>query len=246
MANEKFTDLPAALSANLTDIICAVQGFPPGTSVQQTLQQVINLGLTQIVLNNAGNPNGAVAGTRYQLLWDTTDTILYVCTTSGNAATAVWTPVIGQLTNGQLRIGSTGLPPVAATLTAGSGISITNGAGSITIASSGGGLTWTEVTTTPITIALNTGYIVNRGGGVTFNLPALMVQGGVFGIVGKSGTWVIQAGAGQTIGVGINSSSVGGSLTSANALDSGQWVNVTANTTWSSIGGPQTAGFIFA
>lgn len=41
------------------------------------------------------------------------------------------------LTNGQLPIGSTGVHPVAATLTAGTGISITNGAGSITIASDG-------------------------------------------------------------------------------------------------------------
>lgn len=38
------------------------------------------------------------------------------------------------LTNGQLLIGSTGATPTAATLTAGSGITITNGAGSITIA----------------------------------------------------------------------------------------------------------------
>ena len=38
------------------------------------------------------------------------------------------------LTNGQLLIGSTGSAPVVANLTAGSGISITNGAGSITIA----------------------------------------------------------------------------------------------------------------
>lgn len=39
------------------------------------------------------------------------------------------------LTNGQLLIGSTGAAPVAAALTAGAGISITNGAGSITVAS---------------------------------------------------------------------------------------------------------------
>jgi cytoskeletal protein RodZ len=39
-------------------------------------------------------------------------------------------------TNGQLLIGSTGVAPVAATLTAGSGISITNGAGQITISTS--------------------------------------------------------------------------------------------------------------
>jgi hypothetical protein len=40
-------------------------------------------------------------------------------------------------TNGQLLIGSTGAAPVAATLTAGTGISVTNGAGSITIANTG-------------------------------------------------------------------------------------------------------------
>lgn len=41
-------------------------------------------------------------------------------------------------TNGQLIIGSTGAFPVANTITAGSGISVTNGAGSITIAATGG------------------------------------------------------------------------------------------------------------
>ncbi len=43
------------------------------------------------------------------------------------------------LTNGQLLIGSTGADPSATTLTAGSGVTITNAAGSITIAASGGG-----------------------------------------------------------------------------------------------------------
>jgi hypothetical protein len=42
-------------------------------------------------------------------------------------------------TNGQLLVGSTGAAPVLAALTAGSGVTITNGAGSITIATSGGG-----------------------------------------------------------------------------------------------------------
>lgn len=46
---------------------------------------------------------------------------------------------IGPLTNGQLLIGSTGNAPVGATLVAGANVTITNGAGSITIASSGGG-----------------------------------------------------------------------------------------------------------
>ena len=45
---------------------------------------------------------------------------------------------LGVATNGQLPIGSTGADPVLATLTAGTGISITNGAGSISIAINGG------------------------------------------------------------------------------------------------------------
>jgi hypothetical protein len=52
-----------------------------------------------------------------------------------NAGTGTFSGV-GPLTNGQLIVGSTGNAPQAATLTAGSGVSITNGAGSITISSS--------------------------------------------------------------------------------------------------------------
>lgn len=50
----------------------------------------------------------------------------------GNASGSLTS--LGVATNGQLPIGSTGANPVLATLTAGAGISITNGAGSITIA----------------------------------------------------------------------------------------------------------------
>ena len=46
---------------------------------------------------------------------------------------------LGVATNGQLPIGSTGADPVLATITEGSGITVTNGAGSITIAASGSG-----------------------------------------------------------------------------------------------------------
>lgn len=53
---------------------------------------------------------------------------------AGTAAAITW---VGPLTNGQLMIGSTGNPPVPGTLTAGAGISITNGVGTITIAASG-------------------------------------------------------------------------------------------------------------
>lgn len=58
------------------------------------------------------------------------------------------------MTNGQLLIGSTGATPQAATLSAGSGVTITNSAGGITIAATGSGGTVTNVSgTAPISVA---------------------------------------------------------------------------------------------
>ncbi|MGF7131897.1 hypothetical protein P3T40_003380 [Paraburkholderia sp. EB58] len=51
-----------------------------------------------------GNPNGAVAGNAGAIggaspsvIWDETDTALWVCTTTGTATTAVWTKITGPL-----------------------------------------------------------------------------------------------------------------------------------------------------
>lgn len=93
---KEFTELPTVSSSTLNDIICAVQGYISptilGLSTQQTLQQIYNLFQSNLILFNAGNPNGAVAGTTYQFCWDTINSILYVCTASGTTSTAVWTP----------------------------------------------------------------------------------------------------------------------------------------------------------
>jgi hypothetical protein len=93
-----FTSLPSVATATMNDIICAVQGYVSpsnlGLSVQETLGQVYDLFQSNIILSFAGNPNGNVAGTTFQLCWDTVDDILFVCTTSGTASTAVWTPCI--------------------------------------------------------------------------------------------------------------------------------------------------------
>jgi trimeric autotransporter adhesin len=53
----------------------------------------------------------------------------------GNGTSAITS--LGVATNGQLPIGSTGSNPVLATITAGSGITVTNGAGTITLAATG-------------------------------------------------------------------------------------------------------------
>lgn len=62
-------------------------------------------------------------------------------------------------TNGQLLVGSTGGAPVAATLTAGSGISVTNGAGTITIAATGTGVTSLAGTANQINVSAATGAV---------------------------------------------------------------------------------------
>ena len=63
-----------------------------------------NSGLPAFAAAVNGNPNGQLAGTagsvntNASLAWDYTNGILYVCTTTGNAAGAVWTnPVSGSL-----------------------------------------------------------------------------------------------------------------------------------------------------
>ncbi len=154
---------------------------------------------------------------------------------SGATPTTALTSVA--LTNGQLLIGSTSAAPVAATLTAGTGITIGNAAGSITINASGGGLTWTEVTGTSQAMAINNGYLANNAGLVTLTLPSSAVQFSTLAIVGKgAGGWRIAQNANQQIIFGSSATTVGvtGSLNSSNANDVVYLLATTggANTIW--------------
>lgn len=133
-------------------------------------------------------------------------------------------PVTSQLlTNGQLIVGSTGLAPVAATLTAGSGISVTNGAGSITIAAtaSPAGMT-VEVTGTSQTAVVNENYIANNAGLVTVTLPAAPANLGDYVKVWGKGTggWKVDAGSvTQVVRLGAAVSTAGGSIASTLQYD---------------------------
>jgi len=142
----------------------------------------------------------------------------------------------GSMTNGQLVIGSTGATPTPGTLTAGAGISITNGAGSITIAVSGAGFTWNDVTTPTQTIAIANGYVTDRGAGVTYTLPATAALGDEFEIVGKLGLSTIAQNANQQILISSASSTigVGGSIAGTNVGDCITLVCITAgaSTVW--------------
>ncbi len=140
------------------------------------------------------------------------------------------------LTNGQLAIGSTGADPSAATLTAGTGVSITNGAGSITINAVGGAMTWTVVTGTTQTAAVNNGYIANNAGQVTVTLPSTSAVGDMVAVTGINNAtgWKIAQNGGNQIFFGSSSttSGAGGSLTSTATRDTVYLVCMTANATW--------------
>ena len=129
---------------------------------------------------------------------------------------------LGSATNGQLPIGSTSAAPVLATLTAGTGVSIVNGAGSITINSTAGGLAWNNVTGTSASAAVNNGYMANNVGLVTITLPATAAQFSVIAVAGfGSGGWQLAQNSGQSINFGkqATTSGVSGYLASTNQYD---------------------------
>ena len=137
-------------------------------------------------------------------------------------------------TNGQVVIGSTGVDPVLATLTQGTGISITNGAGSITIAASGTGA-YLNVTGAPQAIAAGAGYITNDAGSlVTYTLPTTAAIGTLAAVVGNSADgWTITYTTGQFINYGSSpTTTTTGSLSSSNQYDSVELRCTVANTVW--------------
>ena len=239
------TQLPTVVNASLSDITMAVQGYISpsnlGTSVQETWQQVFDLFLSNNILSYAGNPNGQVAGTTFQFLFDTVNKNLYICTTSGSATTAVWTQIgsnLQVLTNGQLLIGSTGNAPVAANLIGGTGITINNGAGSIEISSTGEGFTWNNVTTATQTLVSNNGYYTNNASGVVYTLPLVSSFGDAIRIIGKQTSWSVSQNAGQYIIFDSATSTVGvsGSISSTSARDVVEMICTIANTEWTVVG----------
>lgn len=223
---EMFTSLPTVSNSMLSDIICAVQGYVSpsvlGLSTQQTLGQVLSLVQSNIILFNAGNPNGAVAGTTYQFCWDTVDNMLWICTTSGTSSTAVWTKAIE--------------------LTAGTGITINQSGNTITITANAFSSNFVVVSTTSQQMANDTTYQANNSSLVTLTLPLTASLGQTIRVVGfGTGGWTIAQNNAQNIIIGdtISSNGVAGSISSTNRWDAIELVCTVADTTWQTIAGPQ-------
>jgi hypothetical protein len=194
----------------------------------------------QILQNNAAaDPSYSTATypsttTTNQILYSSAANVVSGLATANQAVLttgATGTPVLTALAvNGQLIIGSTAGVPAAATLTAGTGIAITNGSNSITIATTGAGVAWTDVTGATQTLAAENGYVTDRGGGVTYTLPASGTLGDEITIVGKLGLATITPNANQQILIGSASGTVGatGTAVSNNVGDCINLICITA------------------
>lgn len=104
------------------------------------------------------------------------------------------------------------------------------------VSSKSGGFSWTDVTGATQTLAAQNGYVTDRGGGVTYTLPASGTLGDTIKIVGKLGIAVITPNANQQILNGSTSGTVGvtGTATANNVGDCIELICITAgaSTVW--------------
>jgi hypothetical protein len=150
--------------------------------------------------------------------------------------------VAPSLNDGELMIGRTGDTPVANTLTAGSGISIAEAPGSITISGIASSIGWTEVTGTTQAMSADSGYISNNVATVVFTLPTTAEVGTLLQVVGKgAGGWKIEQNADQQIHVGNASTTAGtgGSVASTHQRDAISLVCTTEDLEWTAQAGIQ-------
>jgi len=120
----------------------------------------------------------------------------------------------------------------------GGGIQTAGSGATLTIAVSGGGFTWTDAVNATYTLAVQNGYVTDRGGGVTYTLPATAALGDTIKIVGKLGLATITPNANQQILMGSLSGAVGatGTAVSTNVGDCIELICITAgaSTVWRS------------
>lgn len=145
-------------SNTIANNISPINFTPTNSSVQGALAGIDNV----LTILYAGNPNSNVAGLKKQFCLNTTNNSLYICTTGGIAASAIWTPITASIINQQ-----TGNYTLTS-LDLFGGVSISSSsAQTLTVPSDSVlGLGSTEAISFPV-IALGTGIITVVGSGST-------------------------------------------------------------------------------
>lgn len=104
--------------------------------------------------------------------------------------------------------------------------------------SSGGGITWNEITGTTQSASADNGYITNNESLVTVTLPSTCAVGNIIRIIGKgAGGWKLAQNSGQSIRVGMDETTEGtsGYIESGSPYDSIEVICVTTDTEFSAI-----------
>ena len=100
-------------------------------------------------------------------------------------------------------------------------------------APTGGLQAWNNIPGTTQAAAVNNGYIIGNAGQTTVTLPETAALGDQVSIRGLGAAgWILAANTGQTLKVDGQTTSSGGTLTSAGQYDSIDVCCVVANTTW--------------
>ena len=219
--------LSAISGAVSSVLITSGLGVP---SLSQTLPGAVQGNITALGTIATGVWNGSVIGSTYGGTGVANPTAHGVMVAEGASA---FTPIV--LAAGQILIGTTASDPAAASLSAGTGISISSVTGSITISATGGGLSWSTVTAATLAAAINNGYVMNHASTpCVVTLPATAALGSKIAIRGlaASGGWTLTANTSQTIQFGNQASSSAGSWSSTDAGDSCDVECIVANSVW--------------
>lgn len=179
----------------------------------------------------------ALGGTATINVSGTTNNSLLLGNSTGSIAS------LGVATNGQIPIGSTGTTPVLATITAGANITVTNGAGAITIAASSGGISTINgdsgsVTGSTVTVSGGSTGLTTSCSGTTLSLTGTLAiaNGGTnatsmstsTGIVKYDGTRLVTS---STAKIDSSNRTTNSSQPAFNAYNSNSPANVTGDGT---------------
>lgn len=244
MADERLLDFPAKPSPVPADIIYVGDSADAFNEVQSTIAEMIGAYPALVSIGGLTTAANEMIYTTGANVYAVTGLTAFGRSLIDDADKAAGRVTLGlpALTNNQLWMGVTGSDPIVASLIAGAGISIAYGANSITIAGTGSGIGWTEVTGTTQAITADNGYVANNAGLVTFTLPVTAAFGTVINIIGKgAGGWAVAQNASQVIRIGSSASTagVGGSIASTNQFDAIELLCTTADTVWTAVTAPQ-------
>lgn len=209
----------------MTGLNIAADGTPSGDIKIETGNKTAGTGNSGTIVLQSGTSSGGTRGS---------------IKVNGNGINVKGAAFIGAsneiqstaLTNGQILVGSTGNTPVAATITAGSGISVTNAAGSITIANTGSPSPNSEVfvtggngygsTNTKIRRLVTTQ--INTGSDISYSDSA--TNGGAF-TINTTGIYSVTMNDGGTnngaIGMSINSNQLTTTIENITAINRLGW-----------------------